>query len=192
MGNYIILACGWAIYFLHHSLFASDKCKLWFRNNVPVLFKHYRLIYTTFSLLGLLLLLFVNALDTQALFNRSLTTKYTSLLLAGFGVIIIRMAFKQYKLKSFLGLTHEQENFTEDGILKHVRHPIYSAIILIAAGFFLYTATLASLLTLLCVLAYIPIGIILEEKKLIRLYGHAYENYKKRVPALIPLKLKFW
>jgi protein-S-isoprenylcysteine O-methyltransferase Ste14 len=36
------------------------------------------------------------------------------------------------------------------------------------------------------VLVYIPIGIYFEEKKLIKMYGDQYVEYKKRVPAIFP------
>ncbi|MFT6214861.1 MAG: protein-S-isoprenylcysteine O-methyltransferase Ste14 [Roseivirga sp.] len=38
----------------------------------------------------------------------------------------------------------------------------------------------------MALLIYLPIGIYLEEKKLIQTYGKAYIKYKEEVPALIP------
>ena len=69
------------------------------------------------------------------------------------------------------------------GILGRVRPPWYSgAILLIWAR----TIDPASLATNLVLTAYILIGTLLEERKLIAAYGDEYLKYRRRVPMLIP------
>lgn len=189
MNYYILLALSWTVYLFSHSLFASLQFKEFFKKYFSVLNKYYRILYSFFSLAGLILLLILNASKTSYLFQNTMFIKYLSMAITAFGVIIIRAAFRSYSLKSFLGVTPETNTFSETGILKHIRHPIYSGMILIIIGFFLFSPTVSSLVTMICVFTYLPIGIILEERKLVSLHGETYLDYKKRVPPLFPL---FW
>ncbi len=43
-----------------------------------------------------------------------------------------------------------------------------------------------NLTTLISLFVYLPFGIWLEEKKLIRHFGQAYLDYRQKVPALFP------
>jgi protein-S-isoprenylcysteine O-methyltransferase Ste14 len=109
------------------------------------------------------------------------------MMLATFAIFIFKAAFKQYSLRGFTGFeSDDHESFKADGILKHVRHPIYSATILMVVGFWLFIPNVTTLISACCIFIYLAIGIPLEEKKLIKKYGEAYISYKQRVPALIP------
>jgi protein-S-isoprenylcysteine O-methyltransferase Ste14 len=123
---------------------------------------------------------------SEDLFTREGFIRYISLILAAGGVIVIRSAFKIYKLSAFLGFSIEKEKFITSGILAHVRHPIYLGTILIAVGFWLFTPDLATLISVVCIFIYLPFGIYLEEKKLTRQFGKEYLDYKKKVPAIVP------
>jgi protein-S-isoprenylcysteine O-methyltransferase Ste14 len=102
----------------------------------------------------------------------------------------MRLAFRQYSLKKFLGLAKgaddEDEVFSSEGILAVVRHPLYSGTVLIVVGYCLFAPTYANLVTGLMIILYILVGIQLEEKKLFEQYGERYEQYKAEVPMLIP------
>lgn len=176
-------------YFFLHSLFASLPCKEFFRRNLPAFDKYYRLLYSTFSIAGLIFLLILNASKNNYLYDNTIYLKYVGMVIAAFGVIVIRAAFRSYSLKSFLGISPESNTFSESGILKYIRHPIYSGTILVVTGFFLFSPTLSSLVTTISVFIYLPIGIMFEERKLISLYGQKYKDYKLRVPSLFP---SFW
>jgi methanethiol S-methyltransferase len=181
MNSYLILISGWIIYLSLHSLLAIEK---WKRRFDP---KRYRIVYSLYSIIGLLGLLTLNgSIQSGAFFESAGLIKYLSLMLATFGVMILQLAFRQYRLKSFLGFADEKDELVEEGILKYIRHPIYSGIILIVMGFFLFIPTLPTLISSVCIFIYLPIGIYLEEKKLIKYYGDSYLDYKKRVPSLIP------
>ncbi|MEI9919134.1 MAG: isoprenylcysteine carboxylmethyltransferase family protein [Bacteroidota bacterium] len=92
------------------------------------------------------------------------------------GVMVVQSSFRKFKPKEF----------TE---LQHVRHPIYSGVILLVVGFFFFIPNLPTLISCACILIYIPIGIYLEEKKLVATYGDQYIEFRKKVPAIIPEKL---
>jgi protein-S-isoprenylcysteine O-methyltransferase Ste14 len=107
-------------------------------------------------------------------------------MLATFGVVVISQTFREHSALGFLGLKVESKKFIRSGILNKARHPIYSGTILIVVGFFLFIPTVATLLSTLCILSYLPIGIYLEEKKLLLEFGDSYAQYQSEVPALIP------
>jgi protein-S-isoprenylcysteine O-methyltransferase Ste14 len=182
---YGILATGWIIYFFLHSLLAADQVKNYtYRFISPQAF---RLIYSVFATLGLAGLLVLAALITPRYWiipNTGL--RYVALMLATFGLFVIRLAFRQYPLKSFLGFTPDAGTFSTGGILRFVRHPLYSGTILIVLGYLLFVPTYSSLLTAGCIFLYLPVGIWLEERKLIRHFGDAYRHYRDEVPPVIP------
>ena len=187
MMNYFVLACGWIVYFTLHSALASEQVKAGASHSLGRLFRYYRLFYSLFSTIGLLGLLVLNGSIPAAYFFKSEgVVRYLSLMFTTFGVMTIQIAFRQYKLKSFLGFAEEKNEFKIDGILKLVRHPIYSGLTLITIGFFLFMPNLPSLISCLSVFIYLPIGIYLEEKKLIATFGERYRQYKKTVSALVP------
>jgi protein-S-isoprenylcysteine O-methyltransferase Ste14 len=191
MADYGLLVLGWIIYFTIHSVLAADTVKGFFRNLLQGGFRFYRLFYSLISTAGLLGLLFLNAMISgELLLNPQGLIRYLSLMLATFGVIIVSRAFREHDAASFIGLRQEEMKFSRSGILNSVRHPIYSGTILMVIGFFLFTPTIATLVSTVCIFAYLPIGIYLEEKKLIHLFGDQYIQYKKQVPSLIPKLFK--
>jgi methanethiol S-methyltransferase len=185
--NYFILVALWVLYFFLHSLLAALRSKAFFERILGKAFRFYRIMYSLVSTIGLLFLLFVNsAIPSSLLFESIGLVRYLSLILATFGVIVISRTFKEYRFSSFIGLKQEDNEFKRTGILKYVRHPIYSGTILIVIGFFLFSPTLATLVSVSCILVYLPIGIYLEERKLIKQFGDQYVSYKKEVPSIFP------
>jgi protein-S-isoprenylcysteine O-methyltransferase Ste14 len=110
------------------------------------------------------------------------------MILAGYGVLLGKMAFKSYDTKAFLGLRdlRAEDNFSTEGLLKIMRHPLYSASLLIIIGYFLFHPTYSSAISCSLLILYILIGIQLEERKLIQQFGDQYIEYKKNTPMLIP------
>jgi protein-S-isoprenylcysteine O-methyltransferase Ste14 len=185
--NYILLTTGWIVYFALHSLLAADGMKGSAKRVMGALFRFYRLGYAIFSTGGLVALLFFGAaIPTPYFFERTELLRYLSLVFTTFGVMTIRLAFKQFDFKSFVGFSTETATLKRDGILMHVRHPIISGILLITIGYFVFIPTLPTLVSCVCILVYLPIGIRLEEQKLIRTFGEEYLQYKREVPAVIP------
>jgi methanethiol S-methyltransferase len=114
-------------------------------------------------------------------------TRYLSLMLATAGIFIVKAAFRQYNLRGFMGMDDDQhEEFKAGGILQYMRHPLYTATILITLGFWLFIPNETTLVSVACIFLYLGIGIPLEERKLIKQYGDAYRKYRKDVPALVP------
>ncbi len=182
-----ILTFGWITYFFLHSFLASDLIKKVIHNRFPRLSRYYRLGYVILSTAGLLILFYYNAnIESEDFFQKEGIARYGSLVLAAFGAIILKISFRTYDLSSFLGVSKEADTFIKSGLLQHVRHPIYSATILIVFGFFLFSPNLPTLMSTICILGYLPIGIWLEERKLLKIFGDDYAVYRKEVPALVP------
>ncbi len=70
------------------------------------------------------------------------------------------------------------------GIYGCVRHPIYTG--LLAIFVLGPTLSLDRLTLFLAATAYLWVGIPVEERKLIQLFGEPYLDYRRRVPALLP------
>jgi protein-S-isoprenylcysteine O-methyltransferase Ste14 len=70
------------------------------------------------------------------------------------------------------------------GLYRWVRHPLYTAGLL-----FLWLTPLMTTSILafnLAMSAYIAIGSVFEERRLVTEFGPAYADYQRRVPRLIP------
>ncbi|MEM9674777.1 MAG: methyltransferase family protein [Cyclobacteriaceae bacterium] len=191
---YSILAGLWLVYFFLHSLLASPEVKQHAQCWLGKYYRYYRLGYNVFAVVTIIPVLLYNALvSTDSLVSSDQLRNFLQffgLVLAAYGVIVIRLSFRQFSKREFIGLPASEENDVEPlrtgGILQHVRHPLYSGTILIAVGLWCFSPTLANFVTAIAWIVYILVGIQLEEKKLLELYGEAYQKYRERVPMLIP------
>jgi protein-S-isoprenylcysteine O-methyltransferase Ste14 len=185
--NYSVLIGGWIAYFVLHSVFAAGSIKLIASRVMGKGFRYYRLLYSTFATVGLVILLIINSnIPSEDFFESTGLIRYVSLVFTTFGVMLIQISFRQYRLKAFLGFTPEDSRLHKGGVLGWVRHPIYSGLILVVIGFFFFIPNLPTLITSLCILTYLPVGIYLEEKKMISVFGQSYLDYRKEVPLLVP------
>jgi methanethiol S-methyltransferase len=113
------------------------------------------------------------------------------------GAMGILVALSRYDLGVMIGTTQakqlphdahgpETQPLATEGMHRYVRHPLYAFALLTLLGavgspFGLASAVLAAL--------YIRIGLVFEERKLVRVFGEEYLRYRARVPALVPQRL---
>jgi len=193
---YFNLVFLWVLFYGLHSFLANLDFKHWLSTKLGKAYKGYRLVYSLFSTVFFLLIMIYGAgIEKKYLLASTDFTTYLGYMLAAFGTIIMVKAFKNFSIATFSGLRlhndlEEQQEFIKNGIHAYVRHPIYSGLLLIFLGFFFFDPVMSSLIHLGCLVVYLPVGIYFEEKKLIRIFGDTYIEYKKEVPSLFPRKFK--
>ena len=188
-----VTTIAWLSFGFGHSLLAADNLRapmqLWFKNGA-------RLAYNGIALVHLMLVLAISrwAFAGQAPFAFSPAVQILMHALQLLGLVLLVMALREYDMPLFLGLRQwsqgvsiagdgVSEALVVSGLHRYVRHPLYSASILIL----LASATDPySLATALFATAYFVIGLRFEERKLLRLYGPDYQAYRARTPALVP------
>lgn len=190
---YIIWVLIWVLFYASHTLLASLKIKRKIQGIMGNGYKWYRMIY---SLISLILIFFIflysGSIPKLMIFAQDPTLLYFGYLTAGLGTIIIVRSLKYFSGAKFIGLIphndleEEKEELISSGIYKFIRHPIYTGLIGIFIGYFLFNPNAAAMLHLVGLLIYLPFGIFYEEKKLIEMHGEEYLDYKKTVPALFP------
>jgi protein-S-isoprenylcysteine O-methyltransferase Ste14 len=198
MEVFLKLIICWTMYFVIHSVFASHYVKRSFKKHLPGLNNYYRIIYNLFSILGMLIIfIFQSTLPQRYLYTPDTGLTFLGISLASLGLILIRESFAQYDVEEFLGTSQlkgdlTEQEFIRNGILRYIRHPLYSASMLIILGYLIFAPSNINLISGVCMILYLIIGSNFEEKKLARSFGKDYLTYKKEVPAFIPSILPFW
>ncbi len=181
-----------AVFALQHSIMARPAFKRWWTRLVPVAAE--RSTYVLFSSLALILLFglwqpigaVIWHVDSP-LGKGALYAGYA----AGWGLLLLSTFlinhFDLFGLRQswlyFRGRPYTEIAFRTPSLYKVVRHPLYVGWLL--TFWCTPTMTAAHLLFALMTTAYILIAIQLEERDLIRAFPE-YENYRRKVPALIP------
>lgn len=189
----ILYGLAWLSFGLGHSVLALESVKARLR---PWFGSGYRLAYNLVSLLhlGAVFVLGHWLLDDEPAFDLPPVAE-TGLLVSLIGGIALMIgAARGYDLARLLGTRQircdraglqvpDDEPLRRDGLHRFVRHPIYAGAILFLWG---GAADPLGLATAVWGTVYLLVGIVLEERKLVHLYGESYRHYRMRVPALIP------
>lgn len=196
--NLLLLAAGWALYGLLHSLLAAPRCKDWMARRMPGLRPWYRLAYNAFALLSALPLLWLIAIgDGPMLIQWTGAWHWPARVIALIGGVGLLISFGAYDLVEFIGLrqwragaaanVHDEGEFRIGFCNRYVRHPWYFFSLLI-----LWTQDMnaALLISAVAITIYLVIGSRLEEHKLIAAHGATYRRYMARVPGLFPVPWK--
>jgi len=186
-----ILIAVWIIYYVLHSFFAAGYVKELFKNKLGKYFRYYRLTYSLFAAITLILVLIFQYSFHSPLLLKSLLIKYFAIaFLISPGIIVMTISIKKYfmllsGIRSVFTLTPAAE-LEINGIHQYVRHPLYLGTLLFVTGLFFVFPTLSNLIAVALLSLYVLIGIIFEEKKLIKEFGENYKYYVLNVPMLIP------
>jgi protein-S-isoprenylcysteine O-methyltransferase Ste14 len=191
----VLFAC--AVYGLVHSLLASLAAKAQSRRCLGgAAARYYRLFFNLQSLLTLLPVLWLAGwLPDQLIYAVPLPWLAVTLGLQAVGVLGLMLGVLQTGALAFLGLDAflpgtpraPAQALVARGLYAWVRHPLYTC------GLLVYwlspRLTWNSLALGLGFTAYTLVGIIFEERKLVREFGQAYLDYRRRTPALLPYKI---
>lgn len=189
--SHIILAIGWILFCILHSVLASSWVKKIAERWMGRQYKFYRFYYTVFAFASFAaIMIYLFTMNSYKIFETMLAINIAGLVITSLGLIIVIICIRKYfmrlsGIKILIENTSEQELMIT-GIHKHVRHPLYSGTFIFIWGLLLLYPYWSLLIADIIITIYTLIGLQFEEKKLEKDFGERYKLYKQKVPMLIP------
>lgn len=197
----MVYATLWALFGLLHSGMASEPFKQRWRRVLGRYGCLERLLFNIISILALLPVMVYghHHLPHTAVFQPDHPVVLAGLLaLQGVGMVFLFWSLSTYDLPRFAGFRQIGESLSHHPLSReplhisrlhrHVRHPIYTSMLVVVWARPWDILTLA---TNLCATLYLVVGVILEERRLVALYGEDYRRFQGAVPMLLP-RLRPW
>ncbi len=195
--KYIILSVLVIAWCILHSAMISVTATEYFKRSLGLSFRYYRLFYNVVSALTLVpVILYAYSVKTQPIFSWDGYRRIGQVLFLGTSAVLFFLGAHHYDARQLLGLKQLQERtmnkaITDSGkldtlgVLGIIRHPWYAATMLLIWA---RPLDVSAILVNAILTAYLIIGTVLEENKLIREFGDEYRAYQNRVPMFIPYK----
>mgnify|MGYP000430036309 FL=1 len=194
--KYLPLALAWTAYCTLHSAMISETATGFLKRRLGDSFRFYRLFFNSVAMLTLIpVLWYAHTLRQEAFFSWEGVWLVPKYLLQACGILLLVAGGRHYSLGQFLGISQLRGassgglatggGIDSSGVLGLVRHPWYTAVVLLLWARDLDMAALVGngVLTV-----YIIVGTLLEERKLVHEFGDAYRSYQRRVSMFVPLK----
>jgi protein-S-isoprenylcysteine O-methyltransferase Ste14 len=195
----VVLALLWIAYCVLHSVLISITVTNCLKRLLRQNYRFYRLFFNLFSagsLVPLVAYSYSPHWRTELLFKWEGDIRIIQYCLIALAVFLLLTGARHYSLLRFLGIRQilegrsggamtESGEFDSSGILCVVRHPWYVAVFILLWARDLDLARIAISLVLS---AYLVVGTLLEERKLILEFGDKYRMYQHQVSMFIPLK----
>jgi methanethiol S-methyltransferase len=184
-----------SLFALQHSIMARPGFKRWWTQFVSPAIE--RSTYVLFASLALILLMWQWRPITEVVWHLAdpkLALAVHAISFLGWGIVLLstflinhfELFGLQQVVMNIAGRTAAKPHFATPLLYKVVRHPIYLGFII--AFWAAPTMTFGHLLFAAVTTAYIFIGIALEERDMITVFGDEYRRYRQQVGMLVP----FW
>jgi protein-S-isoprenylcysteine O-methyltransferase Ste14 len=197
MMPYVILSAFWLAWCFIHSALISLWVTRHLREKLGDHFRFHRIAYNLLALITLIpVVLYERSLTGPLIFDWTGPAVALRVFLAIASLTLFVAGARHYDGLTFLGLRQlgvgghrsvlsASGELEKDGILQVTRHPWYLGAILI-----LWTRNLwlPALITNMILSAYLIVGTILEERKLVAEFGDEYRRYQKEVSMLFPAR----
>ncbi len=197
--EYLLLALLWAAYCAVHSALITISVTSWLKTVLASGYRYYRLFFNLFSVVTLVPLVMYShsaRFSPEAVFAWSGDWRIPKYCLVALGVVLVLAGARHYSMLQFLGIRQIRKetersamtasgDLDDSGVLGLVRHPWYVAVFIL-----IWTSDLngAAITVNLVLSAYLIVGTLLEERKLVIEFGEQYRRYQDRVSMFIPLK----
>jgi protein-S-isoprenylcysteine O-methyltransferase Ste14 len=183
------------LFALQHSVMARKPFKQWLTQYVPAAIE--RSTYVLLASLALVLLFWQWRPIPDVVWeitSPQIATNITAISFFGFALVLLSTFlinhFELFGLHqvaiNVAGRTMPEPRFKTPVLYKVVRHPIYLGFII--AFWAAPVMTVGHLLFATVTTAYIFVGIYLEERDLVQLFGEQYKRYRAQVGMLVPFR----
>lgn len=195
--KYLFAAVLWILWCTLHSALISITVTDFLKRALGDKYRFYRLLFNTVSLATLIPVVYYSISIRQApVFRWESHLVIVKYLLLVTSISLFIAGARHYSMLQLLGIRQiktgratptlsEYDTFDTSGILGAVRHPWYTAGIIVVWA---RDMSLSTFLVNIIISAYFVIGTILEEKKLLLEFGEKYREYQKNVSMFIPYK----
>jgi protein-S-isoprenylcysteine O-methyltransferase Ste14 len=187
--RYMLLALAWMGYGAVHSAMISETATGFLKRRLGAGFRFYRLAFNLVAI-GLLVpvVWYSHSLAGEPLIRWAGPWRAVRYALVALAVLLFVAGGRHYSLRQFAGISGglaSRGGLDSRGVLGVIRHPWYAGVVLLLWARDLDAASLvvSSVLT-----AYVLVGTLLEERKLVHEFGDAYRDYQRRVSMFVPLQ----
>ena len=178
---------------VQHTIMARIWFKKWWTRIVSPAIERSIFVLATCSILTLMLFQWRTVPDVVWSVEGWMGISLTVLSYLGWGIVLYSTFlidhFELFGLKQvirhFRGKTTTNPEFQVRSLYRHVRHPLYLGFLM--AFWATPEMTVSHLMFCGIVSAYLCVGVKIEENTLIAVHGDDYREYRRQVPAILPL-----